>query len=83
MPRSDHENAREHARFLVYTEEFTRSWDQREKVEMRFAHLKTHLGFEQIRLRELPGARDEFHLAATVQNLKTMTLSPTHLAIPP
>jgi hypothetical protein len=31
---------------------------------MRFAHLKTHHGFE--RLRGLSGARDEFHLAAIV-----------------
>jgi hypothetical protein len=30
---------------------------------MRFAHLKTHHGFERLRLRGLSGARDEFHLA--------------------
>ncbi len=41
------------------------------KVEMRFAHLKTHHRFERLRLRGLSGARGEFHLAATVQNLKT------------
>jgi hypothetical protein len=41
---------------------------------MRFAHLKTHHGFERMRLRGRSGARDEFHLAATVQNLKTMAL---------
>jgi hypothetical protein len=34
---------------------------------MRFAHLKTHHGFEPMRLRGLSGARDEFHLAATSQ----------------
>jgi hypothetical protein len=34
---------------------------------MRFAHLKTHHGFERLRLRGLSGARDEFHLAAIVQ----------------
>jgi hypothetical protein len=28
---------------------------------MRFAHLKTHHGFERMRLRGLSGARDEFH----------------------
>jgi hypothetical protein len=33
---------------------------------MRFAHLKTHHGFERMRLRGLSGARDEFHLAAIV-----------------
>jgi hypothetical protein len=38
--------------------------------------LKTHHGFERerMRLRGLSGARDEFHLAAIVQNLKTMAL---------
>jgi hypothetical protein len=33
-----------------------------------------HHGFERMRLRGLSGARDEFHLAAIVQNLKTMAL---------
>jgi hypothetical protein len=41
---------------------------------MRFAHLKVHHGFERMRLRDLSGARDEFHLAAIVQNLKTLAL---------
>jgi hypothetical protein len=48
---------------------------------MRFAHLKTHHRFERVRLRGLSGARDEFHLAATVQNLKT--LAKLHLARAP
>jgi hypothetical protein len=39
---------------------------------MRFAHLKIHHGFERMRLRGLTGARDEFHLGAIVQNLKTL-----------
>jgi hypothetical protein len=39
---------------------------------MRFAHLKVQHGFERMRLRGLTGARDELHLAAIVQNLKTM-----------
>jgi hypothetical protein len=41
-------------------------------LPVRFAHLKTHHGFERMRLRGLSGARDEFHLAAIVQNLKTL-----------
>ena len=45
-----------------------------QRVEMRFAHLKTHHGFERLRLRGLSGVRDEFHLAAIVQNLKTLAL---------
>ena len=35
--------------------------DERKKVEMPFAHLKTHHRFERMRLRGLSGARDEFH----------------------
>ena len=56
------------------TKRFLKSRDERKRVEMRFAHLKTHHGFERMRLRGLSGARDEFHLAAIVQNLKTMAL---------
>jgi Transposase DDE domain len=47
------------------TKAFAKSRDERKRVEMRFAHLKTHHGFERMRLRGLSGARDEFHLAAT------------------
>jgi hypothetical protein len=56
------------------TKAFLKSRDQRKRVEMRFAHLKSHHGFERMRLRGLSGARDEFLLAATVQNLKTLAL---------
>ena len=41
-----------------------------------FVHLKTHHRFERMRLRGLSGARDEFHLAAIVQNLKTLASQP-------
>jgi Transposase DDE domain len=74
-PRRDvHEDARDMARRLMRTKVFLRSRDERKRVEMRFAHLKTHHGFERMRLRGLSGARDEFHLAAIVQNLKTLAL---------
>ena len=53
---------------------FLKSRDQRKRVEIRFAHLKIHHGFERMRLRGLSGARDEFLIAATVQNLKTLAL---------
>jgi hypothetical protein len=36
------------------TPEFDKSRDERKKVEMRFAHLKTHQGFERMRLRGSP-----------------------------
>ena len=74
VPRDVNEEARDHARALMGTPEFEKSRDERKRVEMRFAHLKTHHGFERMRLRGISGARDEFYLAATVQNLKTFAL---------
>jgi hypothetical protein len=67
-----HEDARDATRALMGTPEFAKSRNERKKVEMRFAHVKTHHGFERMRLRGISGARDEFHLAAIVQNLKTL-----------
>jgi hypothetical protein len=57
------------------TKGFLKSRDQRKRVEMRFAHLKIHHGFERMRLRGLSGARDEFLLAATVQSLPRLVSS--------
>jgi len=72
IARDINEEARDLARSLKGTPEFEQSSNQRKKVEMRFAHLKVHHRFERMRLRGLTGARDEFHLAAIVQNLKTL-----------
>jgi transposase len=80
VPRDANEEARDHARALAGTPGFEKSRDDRKKVEMRFAHLKVHHHFERMRLRGLTGARDEFQLAATVQNLKTIA---SHLWRPP
>jgi transposase len=78
VPRDVNEHARDLARALMATREYALSRDERKRVEMRFAHLKTHHRFERLRLRGLAGARDEFHLAAIVQNLKTLaTHAPT------
>jgi hypothetical protein len=62
------------ARRLMGSKAFIKSRDERKRVEMRFAHLKIQHGFERMRLRGLSGSRDEFHLAAIVQNLKTLAL---------
>ena len=78
--RDVNEAARDKARSLIGTPAFERSRNERKKVEMRFAHLKTHHRFERMRLRGLSGARDEFHLAAIVQNLKTMAMRLTKSA---
>ena len=79
IPRDVNEAARDYVRSLVDTEPYEQSRRERKKVEMLFAHLKRHLGFERLRLRGLSGAQDEFLLAATVQNLRrlaTLTARP-------
>src|SRR5262249_53506518 len=53
VPRDVHEAARDQARALMGTPEFEKSRDERKRVEMRFAHLKTHHRFERMRLRGL------------------------------
>jgi transposase len=66
------EDARDVARALVGTPEYNKSRNERKRVEMKFAHLKCHHRFERLRLRGPNGARDEFHLVAMLQNLKTL-----------
>ena len=62
IPRDVHEDARDVARAWMRKPEFGKSRNERKRIEMRFAHLKTHHRFERMRLRGLSGARDEFHL---------------------
>ena len=70
--RSIHEGARDMARDIAKTEDYVTSRRQRKKVEMLFAHLKRILKLDRLRLRGPNGARDEFHLAATAQNLRKL-----------
>jgi hypothetical protein len=70
--RSVHEGARDVAREIAKTEAYATSRRQRKKVEMLFAHLKRILRLDRLRLRGPSGARDEFHLAATAQNLRKL-----------
>jgi len=72
IPRSIHEGARDLARDIAKTEAYQISRHQRKKVEMLFAHLKRILKLDRLRLRGPSGARDEFHLAATAQNLRKL-----------
>jgi hypothetical protein len=57
------------ARDIAKTEEYGLFCKLRKKVEMLFAHLKRILGLGRLRLRGPGGAKDEFLLAATAQNL--------------
>jgi hypothetical protein len=70
--RSIHEGARDMARDIAKTEAYVTSRRERKKVEMLFAHLKRILRLDRLRLRGPNGARDEFHLAATAQNLRKL-----------
>ncbi len=72
VPRSIYEGARDMARDIAKTEEGRTSRKRRKKVEMLFAHLKRILRLDRLRLRGPCGARDEFHLAATAQNLRKL-----------
>ena len=72
VTRSIHEGARDIARDIAKTDAYVTSRRQRKKVEMLFAHLKRILKLDRLRLRGPLGARDEFLLAATAQNLRKM-----------
>jgi transposase len=83
IPRSIHEGARDMARDIAATDAYVTSRRERKKVEMLFAHLKRILKLDRLRLRGPNGARDEFHLAATAQNLRKLAkLIPLTIPIP-
>jgi hypothetical protein len=70
--RSIHEPARDRAREIALTDAYLTSRRERKKVEMLFAHLKRILKLDRLRLRGPNGAKDEFLLAATAQNLRKL-----------
>jgi IS5 family transposase len=72
IARSLYEKSRAVARQLAETAAYRQSRKDRKKVEVLFAHLKCILKLDRLRLRGRRGARDEFLLAATAQNLRRM-----------
>jgi transposase len=72
VPRSIHEGPRDLARQIATSWQGCLSRRLRKKVEMLFAHLKRILKLDRLRLRGPNGARDEFILAATAQNLRKL-----------
>jgi hypothetical protein len=72
VPRSIHEGARDMVRAIAKCWEGRVSWRLRKKVEMLFAYLKRILKLDRLRLRGPNGARDEFLLAATAENLRNL-----------
>ena len=73
-----HESARQRARELANTPEFSKAQRQRKKVEALFAELKNHIGLRRLRLRRLKFVREQFFFAAAAQNIKRLVrfLSP-------
>ena len=55
------------------TKRLLKSRDERKRVEMCFAHLKTHHGFERMRLRGLSGVT--VNLASLARMNSRMTFS--------
>ena len=72
IARHVHEDARDRARAIAKTDAYVASSYARKKVEMLFAHLKRILKLDRLRLRGPSGAKDEFLLAATAQNLRKL-----------
>jgi len=67
-----HESVRQRARELAQTPEFATAQRQRKKVEALFAELKNQIGLRRLRLRRMKFVREQFWLAATVQNIKRL-----------
>jgi transposase len=80
IPRDVNEEARDLTRALMATDAYRQSGLRRKKIETLFGEAKRNLKLDRLRLRGLSGARDEFLLTATVQNLKRLV---RHTAIPP
>ena len=78
--RDPNESARDHTRTLMEMMDYRIARAEHKKIETLFGEAKHNLGLTSLRLRGLTGARDEFLLAATVQNLKRLI---ARVAIPP
>lgn len=80
VSRDVNQEARDYTQALMESDAYAQSRRQRKKIETLFGDMKRNLGVTRLRLRGLTGARDEFLLTATVQNLKRLV---KRVAIPP
>ncbi len=64
--------ARQRAYEVSKTPAFVQSQRERRKVEALFAELKNQIGLRRLRLRRMRFVREQFYLAAAVQNLKRL-----------
>ena len=78
--RDANEDARDYTRSLMKTEPYLQSARERMKIETLFGDVKRNLALTRLRLRGFTGAKDEFLLTATVQNLRRLAKL---AAIPP
>ena len=72
VPRDVNQAARDYARSLMGSEAYLQSARERKKIERLFGEVKRNLALTRLRLRGLSGAKDEFLLTATVQNLRRL-----------
>jgi transposase len=72
VSRDINEAARDYTRTLMDTKAYRIARAERKKIETLFGEAKSVLSMMRLRLRGLTGARDEFLLTATVQNLKRL-----------
>ncbi|MBT7484847.1 MAG: IS1182 family transposase, partial [Rhodospirillales bacterium] len=80
ISRDANQEARDYTQALMETDAYGTSRADRKKVEGLFGEAKYVLSMARLRLRGLTGARDEFLLTATVQNLKKLA---NHVTRPP
>ncbi len=80
VQRDVNQEARDYAQSLMETDAYWQSAVNRKQIERLFGEAKRHLSMTRLRLRGLTGARDEFLLTATVQNLKRLA---KHVIRPP
>jgi transposase len=66
------EAARQKAYAAAKTPEFAKSQRERRKVEALFSELKNQIGLRRLRLRRMRFVREQFYLAAAVQNIKRL-----------
>jgi transposase len=76
------EPARQAVRALADTPDYKRSQRARYKVEALFAELKQQIKLRRVRLRRLWNVAEQFHLAATAQNLKRLVRHLAHKQLP-
>lgn len=80
ISRDANQEARDYTQALMETEAYYQSGVDRKQIERLFGEAKNILSMIRLRLRGLNGAKEEFLLTATVQNLKRLA---NHSTRPP